>query len=32
MSDSKMVTYSVIVRVKRSELKEQLREDGIIKY
>ena len=32
MGDSKMVTYSVIVRVKRSELKEQLREDGIIKY
>ena len=32
MGDSKMVTYSVIVRVLRSELKEQLREDGIIKY
>lgn len=32
MGDSIMVTYSVIVRVKRSELKEQLREDGIIKY
>jgi len=32
MGDSKMVTYSVIVRVLCSELKEQLREDGIIKY
>ena len=32
MGDSKIVTYSVIVRVLRSELKEQLREDGIIKY
>lgn len=32
MGDSKSVTYSVIVRVLRSELKEQLREDGIIRY
>lgn len=32
MGDSKMVTYRVIVRVLRSELKEQLREDGIIRY
>ncbi len=31
MGDSKSVTYSVIVRVQRSRLKEQLIEDGILK-
>ena len=31
MGDSRTVTYSVIVRIKRAQLKEQLIEDGILK-